>query len=546
MDEKSDQHGGEIIGQVLKAHGVEHIFTLSARNNNSPIIRGAEKNGIKVIQTKHEVTAVAAADANSRVTGLPGVALVSCAPGLTNTIAAIKASAKAESALVLIGQSSSPILREEHLEITNQMKTLKPLVKWTGRVTRIRDIAYELREALRQALHGTPGPVYIQFNLDVLYPFPHVKKELERRGSNWYLDYYIQNLFAAGFDVGREIRPWPIEIPFPKKDQVSRVVKALTKSEKPLIIMGSQASLPPIEDSKISTILQDLGVPCFFEGTARGILPRTHPLYLKHGLKEAVAGSDLILLLGVPSDFKTGVKTRVAVYAVNRNKNVLKHNATNFNDSSVLIQSDVGQFLIEVNEKIGRFAISEEWLTTVKKRSVENEKILKDSNPVSSVMDDVLPESTIIISDGSDFANTSAGVLQSKGPWIESSVSAKLGSTAGYSMGVKLAKPESTVCTLIETSSLSYTISELGTCVSTGIPVVHVVGSNLSKPVSVVDPSTGHTFTDLVTAATESGARGFMSICSKKNPAGDLKVNLDRAIQSVKEGSPVLLHVQLE
>lgn len=132
MDEKSDQHGGEIIGQVLKAHGVEQLFVLDG--SKSTILKGAEKNGVRVIRTRHEVTAVAAADANSRLTGLPGVALVSSAPGITNTVAAVKAAAKAESALVLIGESSSPICKGENMDVLNQMATFKPITKWTGKV----------------------------------------------------------------------------------------------------------------------------------------------------------------------------------------------------------------------------------------------------------------------------------------------------------------------------------------------------------------------------------------------------------------------------
>ena len=543
VDEKSDQHGGEIIGQVLKAHGVEHIFTLQSRTR-SPILKGAEKNGIKVIETKHEVTAVSAADASSRLTGLPGIALVSCAPGLTNTIAAVKAAVKAESALVLIGQASSAIMKEEHLEITNQLKTLKPFLKWQGKVTRIRDIAYELREALRQALHGTPGPVYIQFNLDVLHPFPVVKKELDRMGSNWWLNYYIQNLFAAGFDVGREIRPWPIEIPFPKKELVAKVVKNITKSEKPVIIVGSQASLPPIEEAKMATILQELGVPTFCTGTASGLLPKTAPITMRHGMEEAIEGADLVLLLGVPSEFKstTGGKSDKLVYTVNRNKATLKANCSNFGTSTFeAIHSDVGQFLVEVNEKIGRFAISQEWVTQLRERNLKGDRLIRESNPVGAAIEDSLPDGSVIITDGSDFATNVSSCLGNKGTFLDSPTSAKLGASAGYAMGAKLAKPDSVVCCLREPGTMNYVMSELSTCTRNNIALLNITAiGNVSGQVTIVDPSTGVTITNLQSAAEDSGCKGITVA------AGDvkgLKGTFDRAVTLSREGNTVLVNV---
>ena len=465
VDERSDQHGGEIIGQVLKAHGVEHLFMLGSKKAaSSPILRGAEKNGIKVIQTKQEVTAIAAADSTSRMTGLPGIAVITSAPGLNDTIAAIDAARHAESALVLIGMSSSHIMREEHLEVSNQRKTLKGHVKWTGRVDRVRDIAYELREALRQALHGVPGPVYMEFTLDCLNPYPVVKAELDGRGTNWFLDYYIKNLFAAGFDVGREIRPWPIEIPFPKKEQVSKIVKSITKSERPLVIMGSQAVLPPIEESKIATILQDMGIPCYFQGLARGILSKNHNLYMKQGLDKAIEGADLVLVLGVPADFKpdTRVSSKAQLFAVNRNKVTLKANSKNFGDKAVHVHSDVGQFLVEVSEKLGRFAISNEWLEGL--RAAQNRS---SSSSPSDAGKNNLPDKMIVVSDTADHFHSCDTAFHRRGPWLQVNapgIAITQSGLVGWVMGAKLARRDHHICLLTRLCTEENLLSQLTEC----------------------------------------------------------------------------------
>lgn len=508
--------------------------------SSSPIFRGAEKNGIKVIQTGHEVTAVAAADASSRVTGLPGVAIISSAPGLTNTLAAITAARNAESAVVLIGTASSHIMREEHLDVTNQMKSLKGLVKWSGKVDRVRDIAYELREGLRQALHGTPGPVYMQFTLDCLNPFPVVKKELDRKGSNWFLDYYIQNLFAAGFDVGREIRPWPIEIPFPKKDMVQKVVKAITKAERPLILMGSQASLPPIDESKIATILQDMAIPCFLQGLASGFLPQSHQLHLKHGLDEALAGADLVLVLGVPGDFKAQrVASKTQLIAVNRNKAALKGNSAAFGSHASHVHSDVGQFLVEVSEKLGRFAISEEWLSKLKSTNSTAEVTLRSSAPVATALNDSLPDKTIIVADSSDLVKSASPVLQSKGPWIQIPAGGNTSAIAGYIIGAKLARRDHLLCSLVDVNNSAFIVSEAAACVNQAVSGLTVTSS--AAPISITDPSSGSPVTNIESAIEKSGGKGLT--VSSSAAAAALKAEFGKAVNLTAEGNFVLVNL---
>ena len=82
------KHRGELVCDVLKAQGVKFVFTLCG-GHISPILVGAQPQGLKVIDVRHEATAVFAADAVARLTGIPGVAVVTAGPGVTNTITAI-------------------------------------------------------------------------------------------------------------------------------------------------------------------------------------------------------------------------------------------------------------------------------------------------------------------------------------------------------------------------------------------------------------------------------------------------------------------------
>lgn len=80
MDTKSTRHGGESVAEVLKAHGVRYVFTLVG-GHISPILVASEKLGIRVVDTRHEATAVFAADAVARLSGTPFLAVVLCQRG---------------------------------------------------------------------------------------------------------------------------------------------------------------------------------------------------------------------------------------------------------------------------------------------------------------------------------------------------------------------------------------------------------------------------------------------------------------------------------
>ena len=83
------EHGGQHVINVLLKHGVRFLFTLCG-GHISPILVAGEAAGLRVVDVRHEATAVFAADAVSRLSGVPGVAVVTAGPGLTNTITAVK------------------------------------------------------------------------------------------------------------------------------------------------------------------------------------------------------------------------------------------------------------------------------------------------------------------------------------------------------------------------------------------------------------------------------------------------------------------------
>ncbi len=103
-------NGGQLIAEVLKAQGVPFLFTLVG-GHISPILVAAKRAGIRVIDTRHEATAVFAADATARLTGRPGVAAVTAGPGVTNTLTGVKNAQMAQSPVIIIGGAAPTALQ---------------------------------------------------------------------------------------------------------------------------------------------------------------------------------------------------------------------------------------------------------------------------------------------------------------------------------------------------------------------------------------------------------------------------------------------------
>lgn len=115
---------------------VKFVFTLIG-GHISPILVASEALGIRIVDVRHEVTSVFAADAVARLSGVPGVAAVTAGPGLTNTVTAVKNAQMAESPLILLGGAAATLLKGRGaLQDIDQMVLFRPICKWCATITR--------------------------------------------------------------------------------------------------------------------------------------------------------------------------------------------------------------------------------------------------------------------------------------------------------------------------------------------------------------------------------------------------------------------------
>ena len=243
-------NGGDRIARVLQSHGVEFLFTLCG-GHISPILKGAKDVGIRVIDVRHEATAVFAADPVARITGIPGVAAVTAGPGATNTITAVKNAQLAQSPVVLLGGAAATTLKGRGaLQDIDQMALFKPHVKWAHAVTRVRDLAPTIQRAFQIARSGVPGPVFVECPVDLLYEEAVIREwyaastpkgnALGDRAVRAYLNYSVRRLFA-GADAAVDETVTEVASMPPSTGVIARAAARIAKAERPVLVVGSQA-----------------------------------------------------------------------------------------------------------------------------------------------------------------------------------------------------------------------------------------------------------------------------------------------------------------
>ena len=167
------------IAHFLKARGASRVFGLQG-GHIQPIWDWLGMLDIPIVDVRDEVTAAFAADAVSRMSGIPGVAAVTAGPGVTNAVTAVKNAQMAQSPMVLFGGATATILKGRgSLQDIDQMAVMKPITKWATSVKTLSNLEPTVKRAFEVAKDGVPGPVFIEVPVDLLYPESVVR--------DWYI-----------------------------------------------------------------------------------------------------------------------------------------------------------------------------------------------------------------------------------------------------------------------------------------------------------------------------------------------------------------------
>jgi acetolactate synthase-1/2/3 large subunit len=535
-------HGGDMIARVLAAQGTQFLFTLCG-GHISPILTGCKARGIRVIDTRHEATAVFAADAVARLTGQPGVAAVTAGPGLTNTITAVKNAQIAQSPVLLLGGAAPTVLKGRGaLQDIDQLALIRPHVKWAAAVRRVADLVPAVERALREAQSGVPGPVFVECPIDLLYDEATVRRlygaesggrSLVDRAIKLYLSARVNRIFAGAGKVefAGKITPALLQ---PDSAQIKHAAERLLGSERPVLLVGSQALLAAPEALELARAVERLSVPVYLSGMARGLLGADHPLQMRHKRREALREADFVLLAGVPCDFRLDygrqIRRSACYVAANRSPRDLRLNRKPtigvLGDPALFLRG-LADALEEATERdhqdtktpriegkvnifqsiktwcLGAFVVNPSPLSEAERaarwgawqaqlRARDDARNAEIALQAHAPGDNVNPvhlcreieaahaPGAIIIGDGGDFVATASYVVHPGGPltWLDPGAFGTLGVGAGFALGAKLVHPESEVWVLFGDGALGYSIAEFDTFARHGISIIAVVGND--------------------------------------------------------------------
>jgi len=565
------RHGGERVAAALQAHGVQFLFTLCG-GHISPILAASKALGIRIVDVRDEATAVFAADAAARLTGVPGVAAVTAGPGLTNTITALKNAQLAQSPVILLGGAAPTALQGRGaLQDIDQRRLIAPHVKLVRPVRRVRDLAPALEEAFAVAREGVQGPVFIECPVDLLYDEKSIRQwyadaagkgtSIPDRLLRFYLNRHAEKMFAGG---GEAVAPVARAIarPEPSGAAVEAAAKALARAAHPLIVIGSQALALASHAPLVAGAVSRAGIPAYLSGMARGLLGREHPLQMRHQRRQALREADCVVLAGVPCDFRLDygrhVRRSSTLIAANRGAKEARMNRR----PDIAAIGDAGLFLERVAERLGAAGTKwTDWTARLRARDEAREAEIDGEaahagefvNPVALLraIDRAASERAVMVADGGDFVATASYIAHPRGPlsWLDPGAFGTLGVGAGFALGAALCRPEAEVWIFYGDGACGYSLVEFDSFVRHGIPVIAVVGNDAGwtqiarEQVKMLGDDVG---TVLARTAYHEVAAGFGAEGILVKKSAEVPAALARAKALAKTGRPVLINVWLD
>jgi acetolactate synthase-1/2/3 large subunit len=465
----ADLTGGELVARVVKRAGVDHIFTLCG-GHILPIYDGCLDAGIRVIDVRHEQAAAHAADAYARLTRNVGVAVVTAGPGVTDAVTGVANAYAARSPVVLIGGAAPLALRGlGALQDMDQVSLLRSVTKGVWSVPETRQIPEVLTTAIRTALSGRPGPVFVEIPVDLLM------NRIEDRVAP-IPEHYVHRAATLA-----------------DPDLVVRLAHLLSRAQRPVIVAGSGVYWDDAAKS-LAAFAEAAGVPVFMNGAGRGTLPHDHPLAFAQGRGFALAAADFVLVLGAPLDFRLGYG-RPPTFAEDVNVCMVDGDPAELGRNRPLAVGLVGHIGRVLDQLVDVLPASlagrwEEWRRRVGDKEREGRAQLaaeaaSDAIPIShyrwaAELAEVVTADTIVVGDGGDVVGCASKMvrLSRDGQWLDPGPFGCLGVGPSFAIAAKLLHPDKRVLLIAGDGAFGLNGMEMETAVRFGLPITCIVGND--------------------------------------------------------------------
>jgi oxalyl-CoA decarboxylase len=468
--------GFHLVIDALKLNGINTIYGVPG----IPITdlgRFAQAGGIRVISFRHEQHAGNAAAIAGYLTQKPGICLTVSAPGFLNGLTALaNATTNCFPMILISGSSEREIvdLQQGDYEEMDQLAVAKPLCKAAFRILHAQDIGIGMARAIRAAVSGRPGGVYLDLPAKLLSQ--------------------VMTAEAGRKSLVKVIDPAPAQIPAPSA--IKRALDVLKSAKRPLIILGKGASYAQADDA-IRALIEKSGVPFLPMSMAKGLLPDTHPQCAGAARSLVLKDSDVVMLIGARLNWllshgkgktwgESGTKRFIQVDIEPREM-----------DSNVEIVAplvgDIGSCVTALVEAMGSAwpTPPADWTGTVKAKREENvakmaPRLMNNKSPMDfhaalGVLRTVIRErpDAVFVNEGANTLDLARGVIDMYKPRKRLDVGTwgVMGIGMGFAVGaaIETGKP---VLAVVGDSAFGFSGMEVETICRYRLPVCVVVFNN--------------------------------------------------------------------
>ena len=468
-EESLSGHSGELAVAVARAHGVETMFTLSGAHV-FPMYDGAVKARppMRLLDVRHEQTAAFAAEATGKLTRVPGLAVLTAGPGVTNGLSAVAQAQFAGSPMVVVG-GRAPAARwgSGSLQEIDQPPILAPITKQARTLHTADDVLDGVHDAFVAAGSPHRGPTFIDIPLD----------EFFNNGSG--------TLRAGTRNKGDE----------PDGDAITEIAELLAAASRPVLVLGTDVWADGAEEAALRFV-ESAGIPTITNGMGRGLVPGGHPLLVIRARGQALGGSDLVIVVGTPLDFRLGygvfggddTSPARVVHVADSPGQVSRHA-----DLAASVSGDLTSVLDGMLTALERAARQPDWSSWVTdlqasvKVATEKDAALlaAEADPIhpARIYGELVPrlaEDSVVIGDGGDFVSFAGKYVEPRRPggWLDPGPYGCLGAGLGSAIAARIARPSAQVVLLLGDGAAGFSLMDVDTLVRHDLPVVMVMGNN--------------------------------------------------------------------
>lgn len=450
-------HAGQQTIAAIQRFGTDVMFTLNG-GHIWPLYEAARDRGMQMVDTRHEQSAGFAAEAYAKLTRRPGLAALTAGPGVTNGVSAVtSAMFNGAPVVVLGGRAPEGRWGAGSLQEFDHIPVLTPITKLATTVKDAATAGRDVHRAVSLAATAHRGPVFVDFPLDVFGP-------------------------SAGDvpDVGM-----PAGEP-PDPEAVETLATLIATAERPAFLVGSDAYWDGAW-AALDAAATALGVPCFFNGLGRGMLPADHShafLRTRALLKQR---ADLVVVIGTPLDFRVGFG-RFGDATVAHVVDAESQRAGHVDAATVV--GDIALVLGGLADHTGDRVDHAGWLAELRDaenaaKSAEEPLLAADATAIkpTRVYGELrrrLERDAIVICDGGDFVSYAGKYVEvySPGGWLDTGPYGCLGNGMGYAIAARTVHPDRQIVVMLGDGAAGFSLMDVDSLVRHGLPVVMIVGNN--------------------------------------------------------------------